>query len=68
MSTDASNAELRKQKYTEFMHLLPLTIAIAGLPEAEQGKYFNEGQMENRAISLKQAYKIARGIVRDITA
>jgi hypothetical protein len=65
MSTDAS-ADLKAQKYREFLSLLPLTLAIAGLPEAEGGKYFNEGQMDNRATNLKLAYKVARQVIQDI--
>lgn len=65
MSTEGS-ADVKAQKYREFLTLLPLTAAIAGLPEAEAGKYFNEGQMENRALSLKTAYKIARQVIQDV--
>jgi hypothetical protein len=65
MSTDAA-ADTRQVKFKEFMSLLPLTIAIAGLPESEQGKYFSEGQMENRAASLRSAYKIARQIIQEV--
>ncbi len=64
MSTDI--ADTRQVKYREFMSLLPLTIAIAGLPEAEQGKYYTEGQMENRATNLRLAYKIARQIIQEV--
>jgi hypothetical protein len=64
MSTDV--ADNRQVKYREFMSLLPLTIAIAGLPEAEQGKYYTEGQMENRAANLRLAYKIARQIIQEV--
>jgi hypothetical protein len=64
MSTDASDA--RQVKYREFMSLLPLTVAIAGLPEAEPGKYYTEGQMENRAANLRLAYKIARQIIQEV--
>ncbi len=63
MSTDADR---QQQKVNEFLRLLPLTVAIAGLPEAEQGKYYNEGQMENRAGSLRAAYKIARQLILEI--
>jgi hypothetical protein len=64
MSTDP--ADRQQQKVTEFMRLLPLTLAVAGLPEAEQGRHFNEGQMEARATTLRAAYKVARGIILDI--
>jgi hypothetical protein len=64
MSTDV--ADTRQVKYKEFMSLLPLTVAIAGLPEAESGKYFSEGQMENRATNLRMAYKIARQIIQEV--
>jgi hypothetical protein len=64
MSTETTDRQ--QIKVREFMQLLPLTIAIAGLPEAGEGKYFNEGQMENRATSLKLAYKVARSIILDV--
>jgi hypothetical protein len=64
MSTDTADA--RQIKYREFMSLLPLTVAIAGLPEAEAGKYFNEGQMENRAANLRLAYRIARQVIQEV--
>jgi hypothetical protein len=64
MSTES--ADRQQMKVKEFMQLLPLTAAIAGLPDAGEGKYFNEGQMENRAASLKAAYKVARSIILDI--
>ncbi|MCI0462200.1 MAG: hypothetical protein L0Z62_35050 [Gemmataceae bacterium] len=63
MSTDADR---QQQKVNEFLRLLPLTLAIAGLPESEGGKYLNEGQMENRAGSLRSAYKVARQLILDI--
>ena len=53
-------------KVQEFMRLLPLTMAVAGLPDAEAGRHFNEGQMESRAITLRSAYKVARQIILEI--
>ena len=64
MSTESPDRQ--QQKVREFMSLLPLTLAIAGLPDCEPGKHFNEGQMDARATTLKIAYKIARQIVIDI--
>jgi hypothetical protein len=65
MSSEVS-ADRQQQKVTEFMRLLPLTLEIAGLPHAEPGRHFNEGQMEVRANTLKLAYKIARQIILDV--
>jgi hypothetical protein len=65
MSTD--NVERQQQKAREFMSLLPLTMAIAGLPQAAAGQHFNEGQMEARATTLRTAYKVARNIIADVT-
>jgi hypothetical protein len=48
------------------MSLLPLTLAIAGLPDSDPGKYFNEGQMDARATSIKSAYKMARQLVLEV--
>jgi hypothetical protein len=56
----------QQQKVQEFLRLLPLTLAVAGLPDAESGRHLNEGQMEARATTLRTAYKIARQIIMDI--
>jgi len=56
----------QQQRVQEFMRLLPLTLAVAGLPEAEAGRHLNEGQMEARATSIRTAYKVARQIILDI--
>jgi hypothetical protein len=65
MSTGA-DADRQQQKFAEFLRLLPLTIEIAGLPEAEIGRNYNEGQMEVRVNTLKTAYRLARQMVQDI--
>ncbi|HVS37121.1 MAG TPA: hypothetical protein VMS17_16285 [Gemmataceae bacterium] len=64
MSNEAIDRQ--QQKINEFMKLLPLTAAIAGLPESEHGKYYNEGQMEIRTQTLRNAYKFARQLVLEI--
>jgi hypothetical protein len=61
------SADTKQQKFREFMSLLPLTLEVAGLPRSDAGKYYNEGQMEARATTLRTAYKIARQIVLDAT-
>ncbi len=66
MSTDAG-VDRQQQKQREFMQLLPLTLAIAGLPHAPPGTYFNDGQMEARATSLRAAYKQARQLLVEIS-
>jgi hypothetical protein len=66
MSTDAG-ADRAQMKQREFMQLLPLTAALAGLPESEHGKYYNEGQLEARSLALRQAFKYARQLVIDIS-
>lgn len=54
-----------QRRYREFLDLLPLTIALAGLPESEHGKYFTEDQIEARLFTIRYAYKAARGFVRE---
>jgi hypothetical protein len=63
-----SNEPIDRQqvKINEFMRLLPLTLAIAGLPDSEPGKHFNEGQMEVRTTTLRAAYKFARQLILEI--
>ena len=57
-----------QQKVREFMSLLPLTLELAGLPRSEGGKYFNEGQMDVRASTIRNAYKVARQLIKDVAA
>jgi hypothetical protein len=56
----------QQQKVQEFLRLLPLTIAVAGLAPAESGHHLTEGQMEARATTIRAAYKVARQIVLDL--
>jgi hypothetical protein len=53
----------QQQKVREFMNLLPLTLAVAGLSQAAVGQHFSESQMEARATTIRTAYKIARQII-----
>ena len=66
MSTDAG-VDRQQLKQREFMQMLPLTLAIAGLPHAQPGNYFNEGQMDARSASLRTAYKFARQLLVDVS-
>lgn len=68
MSTGNEGIDRQQQKVTEFLRLMPLTVEIAGLPKAEIGRHFNEGQMEVRVNTLKLAYKLARQLVLDIAS
>jgi len=65
MSIDAAANDRQQMKQREFMQLLPLSIAIAGLPIAPVGTYFNEGQMELRANCIRNAFKFARQLIVD---
>lgn len=60
--------ERQQQKINEFMRLLPLTVEIAGLAHAQPGTHLNEGQMEVRGNTIRNAYKIARQLVLDIAS
>jgi hypothetical protein len=57
----------QQAKLREFMSLLPLTIELAGLPHAEAGRYFNDGQLEVRATAIRNAYKLARQLLIDVS-
>ena len=65
MSTDG--ADRQQQKMREFMSLLPLTLELAGLPKAEPGRHFTEGQMEVRVNVIRNAYKLARQLLIDLS-
>ena len=62
MSTDD---EALKRRYREFLDLLPLTVAIAGLPVPEGTRSLTPEQMEVRAQVLLNAFRLARQTVRD---
>lgn len=65
MSTEAPDRQ--QQKVREFMSLLPLTLALAGLPESEPGRPLTEGQLESRATTLRTAYKFARQLIMEVS-
>ena len=64
MATES--VDRQQQKVQEFLRLMPLTLAIAGLPNAESGRHLNEGQMEARSTTIRTAYKAARQIIMEI--
>ncbi|GIW88973.1 MAG: hypothetical protein KatS3mg108_3297 [Isosphaeraceae bacterium] len=53
-----------QQKYRQFIDLMPLTLALAGLPPSE-GRLFSEEQIEARAMTVRTAYRVARNVVKD---
>lgn len=57
--------ETLKRRYREFLDLLPLTTAIAGLPTNTTPRSFTQEQMEARAQVLVSAFKLARQCVRE---
>ena len=66
MSTDA-NVQQQQVRQKEFMSLLPLTLELAGLPHGEHGKYMTPEQLELRANTVRNAYKVARQLVLDLS-
>lgn len=54
-----------QQNQKEFLALLPLTLALAGLPTSDSGRYYTEEQIETRAFTIRNAYKIARTVFRE---
>jgi hypothetical protein len=65
--SDAQSSQNEQQRrYREFLDLLPLTLALAGLPMSEPGRYYGEEQIETRLFAVRHAYKAARGLVREL--
>ena len=54
-----------QRNYKEFLDLLPLTLALAGLPHSDSGKYYTEEQIEARVFTVRYAYRAARSVARD---
>ena len=63
---DEITPEVRTQRMKEFLSMLPLTLELAGLPKCAPGTLFTEGQMEVRVTVVRNAYKLARQLVKDV--
>ena len=64
MSTETTDQQ-QQRRYKEFLDLMPLVIALAGLPQSEVGRYFTEDQIESRLFTIRHAWKAARRVVRE---
>jgi hypothetical protein len=53
-----------QQKYRQFLDLMPLTLALAGLPTSEN-RLYSEDQIEARAITIRAAYRVARNTAKE---
>jgi hypothetical protein len=53
-----------QQRYRQFLDLLPLTVALSGLPTSE-GRLYSEEQVEARAITVRAAYRVARNLAKE---
>lgn len=60
----AESTEVQR-RYREFLDLMPLTLALAGLPHSESGRYFTADQIESRMFTIRHAYKAARQLARE---
>jgi hypothetical protein len=63
----ASDEEALKRHYKEFLDLMPLTLALAGLPPSSGLNYTPE-QMELRSHVIANAFRVARQTVREAIA
>jgi len=52
----------------QFLHLLPLTLEVAGLPRGETGKYYNDDQMDLRVQAIRKAYKHVQKLAKELAA
>lgn len=65
-SEAGTTPEVKQQRMKEFLTLLPLTLELAGLPKCEPGRMFTADQMDLRLTHIRNAYKLARGLIREI--
>ena len=63
-----TDAERQQHRVREFLQLMPLTLELAGLPRAEPGRYYSEEQIQARAITLRNAYKVARQFATELVS
>jgi hypothetical protein len=64
--SDAVSPEVKQNRMTEFMKLLPFTLELAGLPRAGTNMLYTPDQMEARLMNIRMAYKLARNMLKDI--
>jgi hypothetical protein len=62
MSTDD---DALKRRYREFMELLPLTLALAGLSNNEGNRQFTSEQLDLRTQAVVNSFRYARQAVRE---
>jgi hypothetical protein len=62
--SDTTSAADLQQKYRSFLDLMPLTIALAGLPTSEH-RLYSEEQIEARAMTMKAAFRVARTLAKE---
>lgn len=63
---EPASPEVKQNRMTEFLKLLPLTLELAGLPKGDPNRLFTAEQIEGRAMTVRAAYRAARTLVRDI--
>ena len=63
--TEAKDQQSQR-RYKEFLDLLTLTLALAGLPTSEQGKYFSDDQIEARLFTIRHAFKHATAYAKEV--
>jgi hypothetical protein len=61
----AIDEETVRRRYREFLELMPLTIAIAGLPDSQSPFNYSPEQMETRIHTLSAAFKMAKQLARE---
>ncbi|MBX9789494.1 MAG: hypothetical protein K2Y37_11315 [Pirellulales bacterium] len=61
----SADDEAVKRRYREFLDLIPLTLAIAGLPTSEGNRNYTADQMQARAQVIGNAFRLARQTVRE---
>ena len=66
MSETTTSENEQQRQYKEFLDLLPLTLALAGLPPSESGRYYGEEQIETRLFAVRHAHKAARALIREV--
>ncbi len=68
MSEAAATPSSAAQRYQTFLQLLPLTLAVAGLPLCERGHNLNDDQIDVRIQALRRAYKHAKAFAKEAAA
>jgi len=64
--SDSVAPDVKQARISDFMKVLPLTLAVAGVGPAAPNTLYTPDQMEARVMNIRMAYKLARAMLKEV--